>query len=71
VSCWRNAGCVVAQLKDPPDLCMNNGQINTQAGLAKGKARVLQLEQIRTHSVTMTDILSARKDILEWWLKIA
>ncbi len=36
----------------------------------KGKARVLQLEQIRTQKVTMTDILSTRKDILEWWLKI-
>jgi hypothetical protein len=40
-------------------------------GLAKGKSRVLQLEQIRTQKVTMTDILSTRKDILEWWLKIA
>jgi hypothetical protein len=42
-----------------------------QAGIAKGKARVLKLEQIRTQKVTMTDILSTRKDILEWWLKIA
>ena len=41
-----------------------------RAGLAKGKARVLQLEKIRTQKVTMTDILSSRKDILEWWLKI-
>ena len=42
-----------------------------RAGLAKGKARVLQLEQIRTQSVTMTDILSSRSDVLEWWMKIA
>jgi hypothetical protein len=42
-----------------------------QAGLSKGKARVLQLEQIRTQSVTMTDILSARPQVLEWWMKIA
>jgi hypothetical protein len=42
-----------------------------QAGLRKGKARVLKLEQIRTQSVTMTDILSQRKDILEWWMQIA
>jgi hypothetical protein len=42
-----------------------------QAGIAKGKARVLKLEQIRTQKVTMTDILSTKKDILEWWLKIA
>jgi hypothetical protein len=42
-----------------------------QAGLAKGKARVLRLEQIRTQSVTMTDILGLRPDVLEWWMKIA
>ena len=42
-----------------------------QAGLRKGKSRVLKLEQIRTQSVTMTDILSRRKDILEWWMQIA
>jgi len=40
------------------------------AGLAKGRARVLQLERIRTQKVTMTDILSARKDVLEWWMQI-
>jgi len=32
---------------------------------------VLRLEQIRTQSVTMTDILGARSDVLEWWMKIA
>ena len=42
-----------------------------QAGLAKGKARVLKLEQIRTQKATMTDILGARPDVLEWWMKIA
>ena len=42
-----------------------------QAGLSKGKARVLQLEQIRTQSVTMTDILGSRPEVLEWWMKIA
>jgi len=42
-----------------------------QAGLAKGKARVLQLEQIRTQTVTMSDILSSRPEVLEWWMKIA
>ena len=41
-----------------------------QAGLAKGKARVLQLEKIRTQRVTMTDILSQRMDVLEWWMNI-
>jgi hypothetical protein len=42
-----------------------------QAGLTKGKARVLQLEQIRTQTVTMTDILGSRPEVLEWWMKIA
>jgi hypothetical protein len=38
--------------------------------LAKGKARVLQLEQIRTQKVTMTDILGQRPDVLQWWTEI-
>jgi hypothetical protein len=42
-----------------------------QAGLVKGKARVLKLESIRTQKVIMTDILSQRPDILEWWMQIA
>jgi hypothetical protein len=37
----------------------------------QGKARVLQLEKIRTQSVTMTDILGSRPEVLEWWMKIA
>ena len=41
-----------------------------RAGLSQGKARLLQLEQIRTQSVTMTDILSSRPDVLEWWMGI-
>jgi len=41
-----------------------------QAGLAKGRARVLKLEQIRTQSSTMTDILGARPDVLKWWMQI-
>ena len=42
-----------------------------QEGLRRGKARVLQLERIRTQSVTMTDILGTRPEVLEWWMKIA
>jgi hypothetical protein len=41
-----------------------------QAGLVKGKARVLKLESIRSQSVTMQDILSARPKILQWWNQI-
>ena len=42
-----------------------------QAGLSKGKARILELERIRTQKVTMTDILSRRPDVLKWWMQIA
>lgn len=41
-----------------------------RAALAKGKARVLKLEQIRTQATTMTDILSQRPDVLKWWMEI-
>ena len=41
-----------------------------RAAIARGKARVLKLEQIRTQKITMTDILSQRPDVLEWWMKI-
>ena len=40
-------------------------------GLVRGKARVLQLESIRTQPTTMTEILSARPAVLEWWNSIA
>ena len=41
-----------------------------RAGLARGKARVLKLESIRTQSTTMDEILSKRKDVYEWWKNI-
>ena len=41
-----------------------------RAGLARGKARVLKLESIRTQSTTMDQILSQRKDVYEWWKNI-
>ena len=69
----RSAGAmrdVLLQLKLRP--CFEEQWPDTyQAGLAKGKARVLQLEQIRTQTVTMTDILGSRPEVLEWWMKIA
>ena len=40
-------------------------------GLVQGKARVLQLESIRTQRITMTEILADRPAVLEWWNKIA
>ena len=41
-----------------------------QDGLVQGKKRILQLEQIRKDLYTMSDILSERPDILEWWNQI-
>ena len=41
-----------------------------QEAIARGKARVLKLEQIRTQSITMTDILSERPEVLKWWMSI-
>ena len=41
-----------------------------QAGLAKGKARVLKLENIRTAPTDMATILSARPDVKQWWDQI-
>jgi hypothetical protein len=40
-------------------------------GLVKGKARVLQLESIRTQEITMQQILADRPAVLEWWNNIA
>jgi hypothetical protein len=39
-------------------------------GLAQGKARVLQLEQIRGDTFTMADILKDNQEIYEWWQSI-
>ena len=42
-----------------------------RAGLAKGKARVLKLESIRTAPTNMATILGQRLDVLKWWNEIA
>ena len=60
---------VLLQLKNRPTF-EEQWPDTYHAGLAKGKARVLKLEQIRTQKVTMTDILGSRPDVLEWWIKI-
>jgi hypothetical protein len=60
---------VLTQLKNRPTF--EEQWPNTyQQSLAQGRDRVLQLEQIRTQSVTMTDILSARPAVLKWWMEI-
>jgi hypothetical protein len=41
-----------------------------QAGLIKGRARILQLESIRTARTNMAEILTARPAVLKWWNQI-
>jgi hypothetical protein len=41
-----------------------------QAGLVKGKRRVLQLEHIRNDTYTMSDILAQDPEIHKWWNSI-
>lgn len=41
-----------------------------QAGITKGKKRILQLEKIRKDVYTMNNILEARPAVLEWWNQI-
>jgi hypothetical protein len=42
-----------------------------QQAVVRGKARVLQLESIRTQPITMAEILAERPAVLEWWNNIA
>ena len=57
---------VLVQLKSRPTFEQQWPDTYAQ-GLAKGRARVLQLESIRNSSTSMADILSARPAVLEWW----
>ena len=69
----RSAGAmrdVLLQLKNRPTF-EEQWPESYRAGLAKGKARVLKLENIRTQPITMAEILSARPEIKEWWDQIA
>jgi hypothetical protein len=69
----RSAGAmrdVLLQLRNRPTF-EEQWPDTYQAGLAKGKARVLKLESIRTQKITMAEILSARPAVKEWWDQIA
>jgi hypothetical protein len=69
----RSAGAmrdVLLQLKNRPTFA-EQWPDTYRAGLAKGKARVLKLESVRTQPITMAEILSARPEIKEWWDQIA
>jgi hypothetical protein len=60
---------ILVQLKTRPTFAEQWPDEYRQA-LVRGKQRVLQLEKIRTQSLTMTDILSDRPDVLKWWMQI-
>ena len=69
----RSAGAmrdVLLQLKNRPTF-EEQWPDTYRAGLAKGRARVLKLESIRTQKITMAEILAQRPAVLEWWNKIA
>jgi hypothetical protein len=61
---------VLTQLKNRPTF-EEQWPNEYQQGLAKGRARVIQLEKIRTQKTTMTDILAARPAVLKWWMEHA
>jgi hypothetical protein len=60
---------VLLQLKQRPTFA-EQWPDTWQAGLAKGKHRVLKLEQIRRDTYTMTDILQPNKEIYDWYQSI-
>jgi len=60
---------ILVQLKTRPTF-QEQWPDQWQAGLAKGKARVLKLEQIRNDRYTMDDILSQRPEVYQWWRNI-
>ena len=60
---------VLIQLKNRPTFAEQWPDTYRDA-IARGKARVLKLEQIRTQKITMTDILAQRPDVLKWWMDI-
>jgi hypothetical protein len=60
---------VLLQLKNRP-VFAEQWPDSYQAGLVKGKQRVLKLEAIRGDTYTLRDILSADNEILEWYESI-
>jgi hypothetical protein len=60
---------VLLQLKNRPTF-EQQWPAEWQAGLAKGKRRVLKLESIRGDDYTFADILRQDPEIYEWWQNI-
>jgi hypothetical protein len=62
---------ILIQLKTRPTFEEQYGEAEYAKGIARGKARVLQLESIRSQDITMAEILSERRDVYEWWTSIS
>jgi hypothetical protein len=60
---------VLLQLKQRPNF-EEQWPDTWQQGLAKGRRRVLQLEQVRKDTFTLDDILQQDKEIHEWYRAI-
>ena len=60
---------VLLQLKNRPTFA-EQWPDTYQAGLIKGKERILRLESIRNDTYTLKDILSEDEEILEWYESI-
>jgi hypothetical protein len=60
---------ILLQLKNRP-VFAEQWPNDYQAGLVKGKERILRLESIRSDTYTLGDILSTDKEILEWYESI-
>jgi hypothetical protein len=63
-------GDILVQLKSRPTFA-EQWPNEYRAAIAKGKARVLKLESIRTQKITMDQILEGRPDVHKWWQSIA
>lgn len=60
---------ILVQLKNRPTFD-EQWPDSYQAGLKKGKERILRLEEIRNDKYTFADILSEREDAIKWWENI-
>lgn len=60
---------VLLQMKNRPNF-EEQWPNEYRAGLARGKARVLKLEQIRQDTLTLDKILQQDKEIYEWWQSV-
>jgi sulfatase maturation enzyme AslB (radical SAM superfamily) len=60
---------ILVQLKTRPTFA-EQWPAEYEAGLRKGKAKILELEKIRQDTYTMQDILAERPAVLKWWNSI-